>query len=171
MEGERGPAGTEVPSGAVGRLVEFVRTRVTLPRAHSIIGIIAGCLSITLGLYSYLHLGKPAVPVTGEVVAVVQEARTGRPVTDATVEVLTLKDAVVTTLVPGTGGQSRGKLKEGTYRLRVTHPRFVAEARQVQVQVVGGQTSVVHVRLVPPAPPPKQGPVDEAVGAVKKIFK
>src|SRR5262250_2700777 len=169
MDGDRKPSATEVPSGAMGRLVEFVRTRVTLPRAHSIIGIIAGCLSITLGLYSYLHLGKPAAPITGEMVAVVQEARTGRPVTDATVEVLTLKDAVVTTLAPGTGGQARGKLKEGTYRLRVTHPRFVADARQVQV--VAGQTSVVHVRLVPPAPPPKQGPVDEAVGAVKKIFK
>jgi hypothetical protein len=88
---------------------------------------------------------------------------------DATVEVLTLKDAVVTTLAPSTNGQARGKLKEGTYRLRVTHPRFVAETRQVQV--VAGQISEVHVRLVPPAPPPRQGPVDEAVGAVKKIFK
>src|SRR5215470_14711633 len=98
MDGDRKPSATEVPSGAMGRLVEFVRTHVTLPRTHSIIGIIAGCLSITLGLYSYLHLGKPAVPVTGEAVAIVQEARTGRPVPDATVEVLTLKDAVVTTL-------------------------------------------------------------------------
>jgi len=153
----------------MGRLVEFVRTRVTLPRAHSIIGIIAGCLSITLGIYSYLHLGKPAVPVTGDVVAIVQDGRTGRPMSDATVEVLTLKDAVVTTLAPGTNGQVRGKLKEGTYRLRVTHPRFVTETRQVQV--VAGQISEVHVRLVPPAPPPKQGPVDEAVGAVKKLLK
>jgi len=153
----------------MGRLVEFVRTRVTLPRAHSIIGIIAGCLSITLGIYSYLHLGKPAVPVTGDVVAIVQDGRTGRPMSDATVEVLTLKDAVVTTLAPGTNGQARGKLKEGTYRLRVTHPRFVVETRQVQV--VAGQISEVHVRLVPPAPPPKQGPVDEAVGAVKRLLK
>ena len=169
MDGERRVGATEVPSGAMGRLVEFVRTRVTLPRAHSVIGIIAGCLSITLGIYSYLHLGKPAVPVTGDVVAIVQDGRTGRPMSDATVEVLTLKDAVVTTLAPGTNGQVRGKLKEGTYRLRVTHPRFVAETRQVQV--VAGQISEVHVRLVPPAPPPKQGPVDEAVGAVKKIFK
>ena len=169
MDGERRVGATEVPSGAMGRLVEFVRNRVTLPRAHSIIGIIAGCLSITLGIYSYLHLGKPAVPVTGDVVAIVQDGRTGRPMSDATVEVLTLKDAVVTTLAPGTNGQARGKLKEGTYRLRVTHPRFVAETRQVQV--VAGQISEVHVRLVPPAPPPKQGPVDEAVGAVKKLLK
>jgi len=169
MDGERGPNATEVRSGAMGRLVEFVRERVTLPRAHSIIGIIAGCLSITLGIYSYLHLGKPAAPVTGDVVAIVQDGRTGRPLSDATVEVLTSKDAVVTTLAPGTNGQARAKLKEGTYRLRVTHPRFVAETRQVQV--VSGQISEVHVRLVPPAPPPKQGPVDEAVGAVKKLFK
>jgi len=169
MDGERRVGATEVPSGAMGRLVEFVRNRVTLPRAHSIIGIIAGCLSITLGIYSYLHLGKPAVPVTGDVVAIVQDGRTGRPMSDATVEVLTLKDAVVTTLAPGTNGQVRGKLKEGTYRLRVTHPRFVTETRQVQV--VAGQISEVHVRLVPPAPPPKQGPVDEAVGAVKKLLK
>ena len=169
MDGERRVGATEVPSGAMGRLVEFVRNRVTLPRAHSIIGIIAGCLSITLGIYSYLHLGKPAVPVTGDVVAIVQDGRTGRPMSDATVEVLTLKDAVVTTLAPGTNGQVRGKFKEGTYRLRVTHPRFVAETRQVQV--VSGQISEVHVRLVPPAPPPKQGPVDEAVGAVKKLLK
>jgi hypothetical protein len=169
MDGERGVGATEVPSGAMGRLVEFVRTRVTLPRAHSIIGIVAGCLSITLGLYSYLHLGKPAVPVTGDVVAIVQDGRTGRSVPDATVEVLTLRDALVTTLAPGTNGQARGKLKEGTYRLRVTHPRFVAETRQVQV--VAGQISEVHVRLVPPPPPPKQGPVDEAVGTVKKLFK
>ena len=169
MDGERRVGTTEVPSGAMGRLIEFVRSRVTLPRAHSVIGIIAGCLSITLGIYSYLHLGKPAVPVTGDVVAIVQDGRTGRPMPDATVEVLTLKDAVVTTLAPGANGQARGKLKEGTYRLRVTHPRFVAETRQVQV--VAGQISEVRVRLVPPAPAPKQGPVDEAVGAVKKLLK
>ncbi len=169
MDGERGPAVSEVPSGAGGRLIQFVRTHLTLPRTHSIIGIIAGCISISLGLYSYLHLSsKPAVPVVGDLVAVVQDARTGKPITDATVEILTLKDAVVTTLAPGTGGQARGKLKEGTYRLRVTHPRFIAETRQVQV--VAGQISEVHLRLVPP-PPPRAGPVDEAVGAVKKIFK
>jgi hypothetical protein len=169
MDGEHGPTVTEVPSGPAGRLIHFLRSYLTLPRTHSIIGILAGCISISLGLYSYLHLAKPAAPVVGDLVAVVQDARTGRPVNDATVEILTLKDAVVTTLVPGTGGQARGKLKEGTYRLRVTHPRFTAETRQVQV--MAGQTSEVHLRLVPPPPPKAAGPVDEALGAVKKIFK
>jgi hypothetical protein len=84
------------------------------------------------------------------------------------VEILTLKDAVVTTLTPGAEGQARGNLKEGTYRLRVSHPRYVAEARQVQI--VAGQTSEVRLKLAPPAAP-KTGPIDDAVGAVKRIFK
>ena len=168
MEGERGPAASEVPSGVVGRLVHLVRDRLTLPRFHAIVGIIAGFVSIGVGTYSYLHLSKPAPIVTGNVVAIVQDARTGKPIPDATVELLTLKDAVVTTLTPGAEGQARGKVKEGTYRLRAVHPRFVAEVRQVQV--IAGQTSEVRLRLVPPAAP-KAGPVDETLGAVKKIFK
>jgi len=167
MDGERRPADSEVSSGAVRRLIEALRAHLTLSRFHAIVGIIAGFVSISVGLYSYLHFSKPGAPVVGEIVAVVQDARTGKPVTDATVEILTLKDAVVTTLTPGAEGQARGRLKEGTYRLRVVHPRYVAEARQVQV--VAGQTSEVRVKLV--QPPPKAGALDEAVGAVKKIFK
>ncbi len=167
MDGERRPADSEVSSGAVRRLVEALRAHLTLSRFHAIVGIIAGFVSIGVGLYSYLHFSKPAAPVVGEIVAVVQDARTGKSVTDATVEILTLKDAVVTTLTPGAAGQARGRLKEGNYRLRVIHPSYVAEARQVQV--VAGQTSEVRMRLVQPAP--KAGPIDEAVGAVRKIFK
>ena len=167
MDGERRPADSELSSGAVRRLIEALRAHLTLSRFHAIVGIIAGFVSISVGLYSYLHFSKPVAPVVGEIVAIVQDARTGRPVSGATVEILTLKDAVVTTLTPGAEGQTRGRLKEGTYRLRVIHPRYVAEARQVQV--VAGQTSEVRLKLVQPAP--KAGPIDEAVGAVKKIFK
>jgi hypothetical protein len=83
------------------------------------------------------------------------------------VEILTLKDSVVTTMMPGSGGVARGTLKEGTYRLRVVHPRYVAETRQVQI--VAGQTAEVRLKLVQPAP--RAGRIDEAVGAVKRIFK
>jgi len=151
----------------VGRLIQSVRAHLTLSRFQAIVGITAGFISISVGLYTYLHQTRPALFATGEVVAIVQDARTGKPVPDAAVEVLTLKDAVVTTLTPGAEGRARGKLKEGTYRLRITHPRFVAEVRQVQV--VAGQTSEVRLKLVPPAA--KSHPVDEAVSAVKKIFK
>ena len=166
-KGESGPAPVGPPPGAVGRLVQLMRAHLTLSRFHAIVGIIAGFISISVGLYSYLHLSTRAAPVTGEVVAIVQDARTGKPVPDAAVEILTLKDALVTTLTPGADGQARGRLKEGMYRLRVIHPRFVAEARQVQV--INGQTSEVHVKLLQPAP--KAGPVDGAVGALKKILK
>lgn len=144
-----------------------MRAHLTLSRFHAIVGIIAGFISISVGLYTYLHFATPGASVTGEVVAIVQDARTGKPVPAAAVEILTLKDAVVTTLTVGADGQARGRLKEGMYRLRVTHPGFVAEARQVQV--VAGQSSEVRLKLAPPAP--KAGPVDEAVGAIKKIFK
>jgi carboxypeptidase family protein len=148
-------------------VVQFVRAHLTLSRFHAIVGIIAGFISISVGLYSYLHFSTSPAPLVGEVVAIVQDARTGKPVPATAVEVLTLKDAVVTTLTAGTDGQARGRFKEGVYRLRVTHPGFVAEVRQVQV--VGGQASEVRLKLLQPAP--KAGPVDEAVGAIKKIFK
>lgn len=166
-DGERRPTDSEVSAGAVRRLVQALRAHLTLSRFHAIVGIIAGFISISVGLYTYLHFSKPGSPVVGEIVAIMQDSRTGKPVTDATVEILTLKGAVVTTLTAGAEGQARGSLKEGTYRLRVIHPRFVAEARQVQI--VAGQTSEVRLKLVQPAP--KTGPIDDAVGAVKKFFK
>ena len=166
---ERRQTEAEASASALRRLVQALRDHLTLSRFHAIVGIIAGFISISVGLYSYLHFSKPGPPVIGQIVAIVQDARTGKPVTDATVEILTLKDAVVTTLTPGAEGQARGSLKEGTYRLRVTHPRFAAEARQVQI--VAGQTSEVRLKLVQPAAAPKTGPIDDAVGAVKKIFK
>ena len=167
MEDKRRPTDSEVSAGAVRRLVQALRDHLTLSRFHAIVGIIAGFISISVGLYTYLHFSRPGSSVVGEIVAIVQDARTSKPVTDATVEILTLKNAVVTTLTSGAEGQARGRLKEGTYRLRVMHPHFVAEARQVQI--VAGQTSEVRLKLVQPGS--KTGPLDEAVGAVKKIFK
>jgi hypothetical protein len=82
----------------------------------------------------------------GDLVAIVQDARSGRAVADATVEVLTPRDALVTTLGAG-GGEARSEMKEGPYRLRVTHPRFAPETRQIQV--IAGQTTEVRVRLAP----------------------
>jgi hypothetical protein len=168
-DSERRQTEAEASASALRRLVQALRDHLTLSRFHAIVGIIAGFISISVGLYSYLHFSKPGPPVIGQIVAVVHDARTGKPVSDATVEILTLKDAVVTTLTPGAEGQARGSLKEGTYRLRVTHPRFAAEARQVQI--IAGQTSEVRLRLVPPPAAPKTGPIDDAVGAVKMIFK
>src|SRR5262249_37536024 len=109
----------------------FLRLRghLSLSRVQATLGIIAALLSIGGALYGYLRPGRTAAVPQGEVVAIVQEAKTGKPVSDATVELLTPKDVLVTS-VPFTGGQGRRAIKEGTYRLRVTHPRYATEVRQ-----------------------------------------
>jgi hypothetical protein len=160
-------------------LVQRVREFVSLSRTQAIFGLIAALLSIGGSVYGYLHATRPAD--TGELVAIVLD-RADRPLGDATVEVLTLKDALVTTFPAGVEPVGRRSLKEGTYRLRVSHPKFAPEARTVQV--MAGQTSEIRFRLGPRAtatpatpggtPPPVSDAtraVNEGVEAIKKIFK
>jgi hypothetical protein len=148
-----------------------VRGHLSLSRVQAILGLVAALLSIGGALYGYLRPGRAAN--TGDVVAIVQEARTGKTVSDATVEILTPRDALVTTL-PAASGEARSQMKEGPYRLRVTHPRFAPEVRQIQV--IAGQTTQVHVRLAPRAAGSPLGPaeraVNEGVDALrKKVFR
>ena len=70
---------SEVSASAIRQLIRSVRAHLTLSRFQAIVGITAGFISISVGLYSYFHM-RPATTVAGEVVAVVQDARTGRPV-------------------------------------------------------------------------------------------
>jgi hypothetical protein len=149
----------------------FLRLRghLSLSRVQVTLGIVAALLSIGGSLYGYLRPHKP--PDTGELVAVVQD-RSGALVADATVEILTPKDALVAT-VPATTGEIRRPLKEGTYRLKVTHPRYATEVRQIQV--VGGQTADIRVSLAPRPTAPPQTPAERAVTegleGLKKIFR
>jgi hypothetical protein len=172
-------AGPSVPDPSAAPLVPderpglFLRVRghLSLSRVQAIFGLIAALLSIGGVLYGYLRPGRAAH--TGDVVAIVQEARSGKAVTDATVEILTPKDALVTTLA-ASGGEARSQMKEGAYRLRVTHPRFAPEVRQIQV--IAGQTTQVHVRLAPRAASSPLGPaeraVNEGIDALrKKVFR
>ena len=133
---------------------------VSLSRLQTIVGLVAGFLSILGAVTSIPSFWKSA-PGTGLLVAVVQDAKSERALTDATVEVLTTQDAVVTTLSPSYSGRVRYTLHEGAYRLRVSHPRFGAESRPIQV--IGGQTTEVHVRLRPGS----SSPVDHAGQAVR----
>ena len=68
-----------------------------------------------------------------------------KAVAGATIEILTPQNALVTTLTPNSLGQARHTLKEGSYRVRVSHPRFSAAVRPIQV--FSGQTVEVRVRL------------------------
>jgi hypothetical protein len=180
-------AGT--PTAPSDRPGLFLRLKghLSLSRAQTIFGLIAALLSIGGTVYGYLKVTAP--PDIGEVVAVVRD-RNDKPVPDATVEVLTPKDALVTSFSATEPPTGRHTLKEGTYRLRVTHPKFATETRTIEV--LGGQTSEVRFRLGPrvaATPPPPTAPssssgttagnpvqdaakaVNESVEAVKKIFR
>ncbi len=91
---------------------------------------------------------KPA-PGKGELVAIVQDAKTGKTVSDATIEILTPRDAIVTTMKPNWSGKARYPLEEGHYRVRVSHPRYSPEVRDVQLG--SSQSTEILVQLRSPA--------------------
>jgi hypothetical protein len=147
-----------------------LRLKTSLSTLQTFVGLTAGILSIAGALLTVPKLLAPA-PGKGEVVAVVQEAKTRKAVSDATVEILTLRDAIVTTLNPNYFGKARYTLDEGQYRVRVSRPGFAAEVRQVQV--VAGQTAEIRVQLRGGASSTVrrvERVVEEGVGAVRRAF-
>jgi hypothetical protein len=124
--------------------LSLLRSSLSLSRVQAIVGVLTGMVTITMGLYSLLQLRGPAAGM-GELVAVVQEAASERSVTDATIEVLTPLNALVATLTPDSKGQARQSLKEGIYVVRVNHPRYASEVRQIQV--FPKQTVEIKARL------------------------
>lgn len=148
---------------------------------RTIVLLVAASLSIAGYAYRYFELAT--APTEGELLTVVRDS-SGTPLSDARIAVLTLADAPVTSFraVAPAGGMR--VLKEGTYRLRVSHPKYVTETRMVQV--IAGHTSEVRLTLAPrlvamparlatPAPPPASvNPatrvVSEGVNGLKRIF-
>jgi hypothetical protein len=122
-----------------------------LPKLQAIIGVAAGALTIIVTGGSLLGLSYRA-PVQGDLVASVTTARQRTPVRDATVEILTPAAAVITTLSADDDGRIRYRLREGQYRLRVTHPHYLPG--QKDFQVWAGQRADVRMTLAPPPPPP-----------------
>jgi hypothetical protein len=114
---------------------------LSLSRVQTIVGLAAGILSITGALVAFL---KPA-PDRAKLVAIVQDAKTQKALPDATIEVLTLADVLVTTLTPNSSGEAYYTLNEGHYRVRVNHPQYASETRDVRL--ISGQNTEVHVQL------------------------
>ena len=144
--------------------------KASLSRFQTIVGLLAGLVSIFGAVLSVPQFFKPA-PGMGEVVAVVQEAGSEKAVAGATIEILTPQNALVTTLKPNSLGHVRHALKEGLYRVRVSHPRFSAEVRQIQV--FSGQTAEVRVRLDAGSSSPLAQAgraVNGGVRAVRRLF-
>ena len=171
MSGESERPAPGAPS--VGLLTR-AREQLSLPRVQAILGILAALISIGGALYGYLRPSRTLAPHSGEIVVTVRDAKSGKPITDAALELLTQKDVLVT-MLSAPAGEARRQTKEGTYRLRATHPRYSSEVRQIQVQP--GQTAEVLFRLTPkatatpPAANPAERVVNEGVDSLKKIFR
>jgi hypothetical protein len=123
------------------------------------VGFCAGLISVGGAILPFAGVLR-ASPGYGEVVTIVQDVRSRKPVVEATVEILTPQDALVTTVLLPQEGRIRRSLKEGPYRVRVSHPRFTTEARQIQVQA--GQTTELRVAMGPRRTPPPAPPVIKA---------
>ena len=173
------PASAATPAASPSPSVSgAVRGHLSLTRLQGICGTVAALLSIG-GAFGYMVPFQPKTD-RGEVLAIVQEARSGKPVADATIELLTLQDALVTMVPPAAGaGTAKAPMKEGTYRLRVKHPKYATESRQIYV--LAGQTAQIHMKLSPrPAPLPPPAPVAATTAPetpnspyenIKKLFR
>ena len=148
QEAPPAPAGNGVSKDPWNRWPWLGKTSATLnkslSRVQAIVGLLAGLFSVGGALFSFTQYLQSG-PAMGQVVAVVQEARSEKSVPDAMIEILTPQNALVATLTPDSLGRARLGLKEGTYRVRVSHPRFAAEVRQIHV--LSRQTVEVKVRL------------------------
>ena len=128
---------------ALGWLARL-RSSVSLGRFRTIVLLLAASLSVAGYVHRYLQMAT--APTEGELLTVVRDPG-GVPLSDARIAVLTLGNEPVTSFraVAPAGGPR--VLREGTYRLRVTHPKYVTETRMVQV--IAGHTSEVRIKLAP----------------------
>jgi hypothetical protein len=122
------------------------KQKFSLSKVQTIVGLAAGILSIS---FSLAALFKPASN-KAELVAVVQDGKTEKAVSDAMVEVLTTEDAIITSLKPDWAGKARFKLDEGRYRIRVSHPKYRSETRDVQL--VSKESTEIRLQLRSSAP-------------------
>ena len=140
---------------------------LTLSRFQAIVGTMAAIASVTGAAFSLVEFARPAK--TGELVAVVQAAGSRRSVSDATIEVLTTQNAIVATLTPDSTGRATKELTEGVYIVRVSHPRYAAEVRRIQV--LPRQTVEIRASLRAGSSSPIQRAVNEGVNAARRALR
>jgi hypothetical protein len=141
----------------------------TLSRVQAIVATLAGITSIVGAVLSVSPLAQTFT--NGELVTTVQDGASHRGVSDATIEVLTTQDHVVATLTPDANGRARQALREGAYVVRISHPRYAAEVRRVQVfprQTVELRASL---RAGSSAPTSLDRAVNNGVRAVRKALR
>jgi len=139
----------------------------TFSRFQAVVGTLAGIASVTGAVFSLVEFARPTN--TGELVAIVQAAGSRRSITDATIEVLTTQNAIVATLTPDAAGQASQQLREGVYVVRVSHPRYAAEVRRIQV--LPRQTVEIKASLRAGSSSPIQRAVNDGVSAVRRALR
>jgi hypothetical protein len=139
---------------------------VSLSRVQAVVGTLAGVVSIAGAVVSVTPLARST---TGQLVATVQEAGSHRGVGDATIEVLTTTNEVVATLVPDATGRATEDLKEGVYVVRVSHPRFAAETRRIQIS--SRHTVEIRANLRAGSSSPVQRAVNDGLRAVRRALR
>jgi len=137
---EAGGVETEGPS----RIGTFFHQPLT--KVQTLVGICAGLISISGAMLSVVGLTHRAT-TQGEILAIIQDGSVRKPVAEATVEILTPDDALVTTMTAAADGRVIRLVKEGHYRIKVTHPHFSTVMRHVEVHP--GERSELRVALTP----------------------
>jgi hypothetical protein len=135
-------------------------------RFQAIVATLAGIASIGGAALSLVQYARPGN--TGELVAIVHAAGSERSVPDATVEVLTSENALVTTLTPDAEGRATQELREGVYVVRVSHPRYAADVHRIQVQPK--QTTEITATLHAGTSSPIKRAVNKGVGAARRAL-
>lgn len=165
------------PSVSARPILAPVRALLTFSRVQAVVGVTAALLSIGGSVYSLMPSWARGRNTNGELSVLVQASRSGKPLPDTSVEVLTLQDTLIATLSTK-DGQARQRLSEGTYRVRLSHARFSPVSRQVQV--AAGQTTEVRI-LLSPRPAASAGgnsslteagrAVSQGIEEVKRLFR
>ena len=143
-----------------------LRRALSLSRIQSLVAILAGVVSVAGAAGSVVQFTRP--PHMGSVVVDVRAAGSQRSVADATVEVLTTDNALVATLKPDASGRVTQDLREGVYVVRVSHPRYAADVRRVQVQPQ--RTVAVTTQLRQGSSSALDRTVNKSMNAVRKAL-
>src|SRR4051812_45368025 len=167
------PMAVETSTSAIPPIPETVWIRmravargVSFSRFQSIVATLAGLASVTGAAFSLVQYARPAN--TGELVAIVAVAGSHQVVANATVEVLTTDNALVATLTPDSAGRATQELKEGVYVVRVSHPRYAADVRRIQVQP--RQTIEIKTTLRPGSSSPIERAVNKGAGSIRRAL-
>ena len=140
---------------------------LSLSRFQAVVGTLAGIASITGAAFSLVQFARPAN--TGDLVTVVQAAGSRRSVSDASIEVLTTQNAIVAMLTSDSTGRATKELTEGVYIVRVSHPRYDADVRRIQV--LPRETVEIRASLRAGSSSPLERAANSGVSAVRRAFR